>query len=200
MAISADEVLEFWFAKDFCDAHAILENSKRWFKKDDAFDREIRTRFGELPEKISTGIFNAWLSTPGGTLATVICLDQFPRNMYRGSDKAFAYDSLALTYALDALDGGLTEKLEPIASVFLYLPLEHSEDLAHQHRCVAGLYALQNKASAIWQEKIAGFHRYAVAHCEIIEEFGRFPHRNDVLNRPSTKKELSFLASGKGQF
>ena len=63
MAISADEVLEFWFAKDFCDAHAILENSKRWFKKDDAFDREIRTRFGELPEKISTGIFNAWLST-----------------------------------------------------------------------------------------------------------------------------------------
>ena len=200
MAISPKDVLSFWFSEDLDDEPALLENSARWFKKDDAFDSEILTRFGDLPERISNGQLDAWRLDPEGILATVICLDQFPRNMYRGSAKAFAYDSIALTIALNALDSGVDKELRPITAVFMYLPLEHSEDLANQQRCVQGFEALETRANEIWKEKIAGFKRYAVAHCEIIEEFGRFPHRNELLNRPSTEKELAFLASGKGQF
>lgn len=169
-----DEVIRFW-----------LEDTpaQRRFVKDAAFDGDIRSRFAALYEKIVAAPPAASELTPRLALATLIVLDQFSRNMFRGSAKAFAADGVALGVAKAAVDAGLDQKLDTTARLFIYLPFEHSERIADQHRAVELIAGLGN----------AEWDRYAIAHRDIIERFGRFPHRNEVLARASTDEEIAFL-------
>jgi uncharacterized protein (DUF924 family) len=166
-----DDVLSFWFA-----------DASRWFKKDRAFDAEIRERFGALHEALERGEHEAWLDSPRGALAYVIVLDQFSRNMFRGTARSFASDARALKAACAALDRGFDRELSPPERGFLYMPLMHSEALADQERCVE-----------LFRPEGAERLRYAEMHRDIVRRFGRFPHRNEILGRPSTPEEIEFL-------
>jgi uncharacterized protein (DUF924 family) len=168
-------VLAFWRAA----------GPDKWFEKDAGFDTEISRRFGGTYEAAIAGEL-AWDESPEGALALVVVLDQFPRNMFRDSARAFAADPLAREVAARAIARGF-DQLVPIAErMFFYLPFEHSENLAHQERCVA-LNRASGDAEAI---------EWAEAHADIIRRFGRFPHRNAALGRASTTEEQAFLDSG----
>ena len=156
----------------------------KWFAKDESVDSTIRHRFLLLYEVLSTWPAEDALASPERALATVIVLDQFPRNMFRDTPQAFATDELAREVAHGAIARGLDKELAPEPRIFLYLPLEHSEDKDDQARSVALISALGD----------AEFTRYAQAHKAVIDRFGRFPHRNAVLGRPSTPEEEAFLA------
>ncbi len=170
-------VLEFWYAGQF------NERRKAWFKKDPDFDAEIRRQFGDDVEKASKGDYDHLAETPEGALALIILLDQFPRNLFRNDPKTFATDSKALALAKEAVAGGLDKELTPFQKIFIYLPFEHSENLQDQHRAVELCEALGD----------ADYLKYAIAHRDVIAQFGRFPHRNKVLGRKSTKAEVEFL-------
>jgi uncharacterized protein (DUF924 family) len=169
-----DEILAFWFAPSSRD---------RWFASDPDFDREIATRFGTLVEDAAAGRLGRWGETARGSLGLCLLLDQFPRNAWRGTPRAFAHDPAARAAASAALDRGHDRELDPEGRMFLYLPFEHSEDLDDQERCVALMAGLSNEE---WLD-------YAVRHRDIIARFGRFPHRNRILGRPSTEAEIVFL-------
>ncbi len=169
-----DEVLSFWFEELAREA---------WFCKSEAIDALIRDRFLDLYERVAEMPAEAALESPRRALATVIVLDQFPRNMFRGTPRAFATDARARDVALGAIERGLDLDLDTDGRAFMYLPLEHSEDLTDQERSVALFRPLGN----------AEYTHFAVAHRDIIARFGRFPHRNAVLGRTSTPEELEFL-------
>lgn len=179
--MTAEDVLEFWFAGD-----PTLWRAERWFKRDDAFDAEIRSRFALAVETARDGALGNWATTAPGALALVITLDQFPRNMFRGSHLAFAGDAYARRIARAALPSA--GMLTPVQRVFLYLPFEHSEDLADQDRSVALFERLRNEGD--YDSVIDYAHR----HREVIARFGRFPHRNAVLGRENTPEEDAYLA------
>jgi uncharacterized protein (DUF924 family) len=170
------QVLDFWFAP---------ANRPRWFKTDPAFDDEIRRRFEAVHERAEAGRLAPWQNTPEGSLALVLCLDQFPRNMYRGTPRAFASDAKARAVADWAIDRGFDLRFKDINErLFFYLPFEHSENLEDQIRSCELV-----KARCADPE----FVRYAVAHRDVIARFGRFPHRNAILGRPSTPEEEEYL-------
>jgi uncharacterized protein (DUF924 family) len=162
----------------------------RWFVKDEALDRTIRERFEPLLGSVSAVPAAELAATARTGLAAVLVLDQFPRNMFRGSARMFAYDAQALALSRELLDRGHDRALEVDERLFVYLPFEHSERLADQERAVALVEALGDP----------GYLRFAEAHRDIVRRFGRFPHRNDVLGRPSTAEETAFLASPGSSF
>jgi len=170
MTSLAPEVLRFWFGQD----------AKRWFEKNAAFDAEIRTRFLPLYEELSRN--EDWLSQPRDCLARIVVLDQFPRNMFRGSPRAFATDPLALAAAKHAVAKGYDRGMLDVERQFVYLPFEHSESLADQERACELMRPLGDD-----------LYDWAVRHKRIIERFGRFPHRNEILGRQSTPEEIEFL-------
>jgi uncharacterized protein (DUF924 family) len=170
----AQEVLDFWFAG--------REHDPRWFTKSDAFDHEVRARFLPLYEEAAAGRLAAWLGSPREALALVVLLDQFPRNMFRGDARAFAADSLAREAARTIRAHGWDRAMAQTEQLFAYLPFEHSEALADQLL-----------ACSLMQDFGEEQLRYAVRHREIIERFGRFPHRNAALGRASTPEEIEFL-------
>ena len=178
---SPAEVLSFWFGPQRG------ARRKQWFEKSDAFDREVRERFLSAHEAGAAGRFAGWREQPLDCLALIVLLDQFPRNMFRGTPRAFATDALALDAAHHALERGHDRSLLPVERLFAYLPFEHSESLADQIRACE----LTKPLEAFTET--ADTYRYAVAHREIIERFGRFPHRNALLGRESTPEELEFL-------
>ena len=159
---------------------------ERWYKRDDAFDAEVRRRFLAVWQKAAAGEFASWEASDDGALALVIVLDQFPRNMFRGTRQAFASDAQARDVARRAIAKAVDRRVDPILLEFLYLPFMHSEHLADQLDCVA---LFQNTDNA---ENL----KYAREHADIIERFGRFPHRNNVLGRDSTEAEQAFLDGG----
>ena len=169
------DVLAFWRAA----------GPDKWFTKDAAFDAEIRTRFLATYEAAAAGAL-AWDDTPEGTLALLIVLDQFPRNMFRGSARAFATDPLARAVAVRAIERGFDRQIAVAERGFFYLPFEHSETLADQERGVA-LNRASGDADAL---------KWAELHADIIRRFGRFPHRNAVLGRATTPEEQAFLDGG----
>lgn len=175
------EVLDFWFA---------AANQPRWFVRDPAFDAEVVARLGLLHERAAAGEFDSWGEDPRGALALVLLLDQVPRNAFRGQARAFASDPHARAITVRAVDRGFDRVLAEAERVFLYLPLEHSESLADQERCCALMAAL---SAPIWLD-------FAERHRAIIARFGRFPHRNAVLGRPSTDEEIAFLAEPGSSF
>ena len=170
-AVGPDTVLAFWRAA----------GPDAWFEKDDAFDAEIRARFLATYEAAAAGRLT-WDKTPDGALALLIVLDQFPRNMFRGTARSFASDSLALTAARGTIARGFDRLLSPVERRFIHLPFEHAEDLAAQRRSLALCHALDPEDM-----------QYAKRHYEIIARFGRFPHRNAALGRQSTAEEIEFL-------
>ena len=177
----APEVLRFWFG----EAPDRGKRHKRWFEKDASFDAEVGRRFLHLYEELIAG--REWLDQPVDCLARIIVLDQFPRNMFRGSPRAFASDRLALETARCALERGYDRAMLPVEKMFAYLPFEHSESLEDQLRAcelTAPLAAFPETADA---------HSYAAAHRDIIRRFGRFPHRNAALGRTSSPEEAEFL-------
>ncbi len=159
---------------------------ERWFKKDSAFDEEIRLRFLAIHEAAADGMLRDWQTSPEGTLALLILLDQFPRNMFRGSARAFATDPMARAVAAGALVRGFDAQVPADMRSFFYLPFEHSEDMADQERALA-LYKADGDADNL---------KWAELHADIIRRFGRFPHRNAVLGRATTAEEQAFLDQG----
>jgi uncharacterized protein (DUF924 family) len=174
IAPEARAVLEFWFTE--------IETAK-WFKKDPAFDETVRTRFAGLYERAAAGECDVWRETPHGCLALIIVLDQFPRNMFRGDPRCFATDPAARAVTRLALERGFDSDLTVTEKQFLYLPLQHSEDAADQALSVA-----LNKATGD-----ADLLKWAEAHRRIVDRFGRFPHRNELLGRKTTPEEAEFL-------
>jgi uncharacterized protein (DUF924 family) len=174
--VTSADVLRFWLAA----------GRERWFEKDDAFDAEIRERFRQIYEEAAAGRLGGWEATPSGALALVIVLDQFPRNMFRGSPRAYAADSLARAVASRALQSGFDRQVEMPARAFFYLPFEHSEDPSDQERSLALMRATADAEQVEWAE----------LHADIIRRFGRFPHRNAALGRVTTAEERTFLESG----
>ena len=176
-----EDVLAFWFA----DGPGVRREV--WFKRTDAFD----TACGEFREVLTAalrGDLNDWSTTPRGALALAIVLDQFPRNIHRGTPKAFSGDSAALSIAEAAISTGFDRALLPVERVFLYLPFEHSEDLADQDRSVALFEALAGEPD------MALTIDYAHRHRDVIRRFGRFPHRNPILGRTNSAAENAYLA------
>ena len=176
-----EEVLAFWFEELTPDD---------WFGGGEEVDDRIRERFLALHEALRDEVPESWRATARGMLAAVIALDQFPRNMYRGDPRAFAADPTALALATQAVERGLDRTMSSDERKFLYLPFEHSEDPAVQARSVELFATLGN-------EETLG---YALRHKEIIDRFGRFPHRNEVLGRASTPEELEFLKEPDSSF
>jgi uncharacterized protein (DUF924 family) len=177
----ARDILVFWFGPP------PLGRREVWFGKDPAFDATIRERFGEPIAAARAGAYGAWCDEPRGALARVILLDQFTRNAFRDTPDAFSGDARALATADDAITRGFDRSLEPIERQFLYLPFEHSEDLAMQERSLALFGALAqetgDRSPLDWAER----------HAAIVRRFGRYPHRNAALGRASTPEEIAFL-------
>ncbi len=173
---TAADVVDFW-------RHA---GPDKWFNKDDDFDRTIAANFLATHEAAAAGQLADWEKTAEGTLALLIALDQFPRNMFRNTPRAFATDALAREIAQRALDRGFDKEVEQSLRSFFYLPFMHSEEMPDQDLCLSLYEALGDENSM----------EYAVIHADIIRKFGRFPHRNPILGRASTPEEKAFLEDG----
>ena len=185
MPAGPQDILDFWFDP----VHAA-----HWFAVDASFDARIRGRFGNAMKEAVQGQWDGWVASPDSWLALLILLDQFPRNLYRGSASAGAAGVTAQRVALSGLDDGFDQSLPPLQRVFAYLPLEHAEDLGLQQRSVALFEALHASALPGQRTRYAGFLDYARRHREVIARFGRFPHRNAALGRASTAGERFYLA------
>lgn len=188
-----DEILTFWFGSSLDDAKVAGEKSALWWSKNPNTDLEIVRRFGHLLDRAGMGELSEWQANPRGRLALILLTDQFPRNIYRDSPQAFAYDAKALAWCLDGLEQQLDRHLRPIERVFFYLPLEHAESLEHQERSVEKFRELRDEADEGRKNAFAEYLDFAVRHRNIIACFGRFPHRNNALGRESTAEELAFL-------
>lgn len=177
MKDTKNDILHFWFVES---------TPAQWFQKNPSFDDLIRNRFAGDFDLASAGIFDGWMDGAEGCLALCILLDQFSRNMHRDSPLAFAADPKALLVAKHAVEKRFDLIIQPTRRRFLYLPFEHSEDLAEQERSVA-LFATIKKDDPMGYE-------YAVRHRDVIAKFGRFPHRNAILGRANTPEETAYLA------
>jgi uncharacterized protein (DUF924 family) len=173
---SAADIVAFWRQA----------GPEKWFEKDESFDRTVTETFRATHEAAAAGHLAEWEKTAEGTLALLLVLDQFPRNMFRNTRRAFATDPLAREIARRALDRGFDKDVEQSLRSFFYLPFMHSEEMADQEFCVSLYEALGDNYSM----------KFAVEHADIIRKFGRFPHRNPVLGRASTPDEVAFLEDG----
>lgn len=184
-ASTAQEVLDFWFGPGVGPHRG--KPRPAWFSKSDVFDDEIRARFAGLHAAAAQGEHEGWLAAPESGLALVVLLDQFPRNMYRGTPAAFASDAQALAAARKMVAQGFDVTLRPVERWFVYLPFEHAEDLDAQRESMRLFAQLADHAES------ADAIDYARRHHEVIARFGRFPHRNAILGRSSTAAEVEFL-------
>ncbi|MEO5697338.1 MAG: DUF924 family protein [Burkholderiaceae bacterium] len=184
--IDAQAVLDHWFAPVGDAQHGTLRNL--WFRKDPATDAEIVQRFGVLVEQALRGDLNHWARVAEGGLARILLLDQFTRNAFRDTPRAFAGDALALEAAIAMVATRQDEVLLPVQRAFVYLPFEHAEAIAMQDEAVRLFTRLTADAPAL-----QGMLDYAERHRVVIRRFGRFPHRNAILGRPSTAVETAFL-------
>lgn len=178
-------VIDFWFDP----AHAA-----HWFAADARFDQQIRQRFGTAVAAAAHGQLDDWTGAAESWLALLLLLDQFPRNLHRGDARSWAADVKAQRVALSGLADGFDQLLPPLQRVFAYLPLEHAEDRGLQQRSVALFGALHAQAPPEQRERYAMFLDYARRHHDVIARFGRFPHRNAVLDRSNTPDEVAYLA------
>jgi len=177
------EILEFWFVET---------QPQQWFQVSEDFDQLIKGRFEGAYERALMGAFDDWQNNADGALALCILLDQFPRNMYRNTPKAFATDNQALVVAKYAVSKGLDQVLSVQKRSFMYLPFEHSENMNDQRRCVELFGKIKNDAPIQYD--------YAQRHLDVIDKYGRFPHRNKILNRDNTPEEEEYLAQPNAGF
>lgn len=177
MRDTKQEVLKFWFEET---------QPQQWFQKNESFDKEISERFLVTYDMAKKDLCAEWTKDANGALALCLVLDQFPRNMFRDTPKAFDTDGKALRVSKDALHRGFDMLLTPVKRKFLYMPFMHSENLEEQNRCVSLFEEMQEDEPLSYD--------YALRHQEVIEKFGRFPHRNDILGRESSDEEKEYLS------
>ena len=189
----AEAILDFWFGALRDDGTVAPAKQELWFKKDPAFDQLVAKRYRETIDLAFMGAFDRWTTTPRGTLAVLLLVDQFPRQIHRGTERAFAYDKKALATAWTAATNGAHLQLPVVMGYFMLMPLMHSEFANVQELAVTSFQQLLAASSAVLKPLIANALRYAERHQEVIARFGRFPHRNAVLRRVSTAEELAFL-------
>lgn len=185
------DVLEFWFSERV---------RPLWFEKNQAFDDEIRSGFGTNVSAANVGDLDYWVRAADSSLALVLLLDQFPRNIYRGTPRAFASDARARTIAGTAIDRGFDRHTRPDRRFFFYLPFEHSEAAADQAHSVALFRLWADEHEGAGRERAQEQMKYVLLHQKVIDRFGRFPHRNAILGRESTPEELAFLAEPNSSF
>jgi len=197
----AEAIIQFWLgpADDNSEA-AVLDAKHRnrlWYRNNPETDSSIRSRFGDLHQRAGNGDLSSWVIEPRSGVALVILLDQFSRNLHRRSPEAFANDELALKVASTLLEEEGHLSLSIMARVFLYHPFHHAENLSDQCLAVSLFSELETTAPAHWQTVLQSYRQSAQGHCDIVTEFGRFPHRNETLGRRSTPAEVNYLKSGR---
>jgi uncharacterized protein (DUF924 family) len=190
---SYEDVLLFWFGSLDAEGQATPDTMQRWFKKDLAFDQELRERFLPLHQSLLRGERADWLRTVRGRLGAVIVLDQFSRNMFRDTQDMYGADELGLAAARGLVDDGAHLALPSAERGFCYMPFMHSEALPDQEQCVALFEAMLEGTPDALRQTVEQNVRYARAHRDIVARFGRFPHRNTILGRTSTGDEVAFL-------
>ena len=191
------QVLEYWLGAELPSSESALSRKALWFTKSEETDEEIRQRFGAVLQEALAGKLDAEaMEQPLGLLAVLIVLDQFTRNAYRGTPKSFAGDAKARQLALKAIALGwdVDAAIPPVARIFMYLPLEHAEDMAMQQSSVVAFEQLYQEAEPALRAFFEGTLDYAHKHLDVIEQFGRFPHRNPILGRESTEAEKVYLS------
>ncbi|WP_172143364.1 MULTISPECIES: DUF924 family protein [Pseudomonas] len=193
-------LLDWWFGSGTTAAEVAAARSALWFGKQDSQDSDARERFAGLVEQALAGELADWADSPQGWLALILLLDQLPRMIFRDSPRAFAGDDLARQLVLAGLDEEQEEALAPLQRVFVYLVLEHAEDLLLQDEAVRRFTRLLSVAAPAEQALYADYLDYAECHRQVIARFARFPHRNAVLGRPSTAEELAFLREPGSRF
>lgn len=195
-----EDLYQFWFKNISLDQNYINERMGLWFKKDDHTDQYMRDTYSPLLEVTSSVNLEELLKTPKDYLSFIILCDQVPRNSFRNTPKSFEFDQLALKATLFGLDHKIDQSLNTIEKLFFFLPLEHSEEINRQKQSLEKFKELMDNSP----ENLKGFstnlYNYAVKHFEIIERFHRFPHRNSIINRPSTNEELEFLTQPGSSF
>jgi uncharacterized protein (DUF924 family) len=189
---SPADVLDFWFGPPGSADRGRARDA--WFVKDDRFDAAIRERFGAAIESALSGGLDDWARSPDSSLALVIVLDQFTRNVFRGTPRSFAGDPLALAVARGIVGRGWDAGLPPVWRSFVYLPFEHSEDLSDQREALRLFGVLRADPDA------GGAYEWALRHHDVVARFGRFPHRNEILGRASTPEEIEFLKQPGSRF
>lgn len=194
---TAQEVLEFWFGSD---RYPSKEKKQLWFKKSDETDATIRTKFSDTLEQALSGELDDWTETDEGLVALTVVLDQFPRNIYRGTPRSFSYDEKARSIIRPALESGRDLSLPLHHRIFLYLPLEHSEAKADQVLSLQKYRSLADDAPDEMKAEFEYTYDYAVRHARIIDDWGRYPHRNEILGRESSAEELEFLKTPGSSF
>jgi len=203
---SSDDILHFWFGSDAGDtdiATIAKRQSALWWGKDDAVDRDIKARFEATIQAAVSHQLDHWADSANGMLALILLLDQLPRNCYRNSADAFAYDELARQCCHLGLAQGFEQQLTPLQRVFFYLPLEHSEDLDDQEYCLQLFRTLAKqvaKDEPTAKPNFDNFLNFANQHHAIIARFGRFPHRNAILGRATSAEETAFLQEPHSSF
>lgn len=188
-----EDVLSYWFGELESNGMPAEGRQKLWFDPPPGTDEEVRSRFGDDVARALRGELAHWADSPNGLTALVLLLDQFTRNIHRGTPAAFSGDERALALAREAVTAGIDADMPTIHRVFLYIPFEHAEDLATQDEGVAHFDRLLSVVPESVRQRVAGFRQYAVAHRDVIARFGRFPHRNAILGRESTAEELDYL-------
>lgn len=192
MPQTVDSVLDYWFGPQH-NGFPVTPRDALWWQGGADIDRDISVRFGATVEQALQGQLDAWQQTPRGRLALIIVLDQFTRNIYRGQAKAFAGDSQAYELTQQGLAQGADRVLSFSERLFFYMPLEHAENLAAQQQCIRLLETLKADVPSAYRAMIESNLSFAKAHAAVIEQFGRFVHRNAVLGRESTAQELEYL-------
>lgn len=192
----SEAIVEFWIGPAADDPKAAKARTRLWYQGGADVDEKIRRQFSEDLTAAEAGRYDNWCETPTGALALVILLDQFSRNLYRGTAAAFGNDARAQAVTRAALERDFDRQLSPVGTVFLLHPLHHAEDERDQDECVARYEALAAHAGTEWQVLLDNFIAFARDHRDIVKRFGRFPHRNAVLGREATAAETEYLDSG----
>lgn len=192
--VRINRILSFWFHQHDLTAPQIDGRMDIWFSEDPAFDHEIEKEFLGDVEDASRGALDHWAHAPAGRLALILLLDQFRRNIYRNTAEAFARDKAALKLCVEGVVAKHDKELTPVQRVFFYMPLQHSESFKVQAKSVDIYTRLAKAVSPTLRETFDTVAQFAELHCDIIEQFGRFPHRNRALNRKNTAEEEQYLS------
>lgn len=189
-----EEIMDYWFGDIQVADLPGNERTALWFGGSDEIDTDIRERFGDILEEAIDGALDEWAEAARGRLALIILLDQFSRNIFRNSSRAFLQDEQSLALCFEGIQKKQDHELALIQRVFFYMPLEHAESIDMQERSVQAFQGLANIAMPETAGVYQAFLKYAVMHYDVVKQFGRFPHRNHLLDRNSTEAETLFIA------
>jgi uncharacterized protein (DUF924 family) len=198
--IRIDEILSFWFMEQELGAPQIDGRMDIWFGEDHIFDEEVVKEFADDVDKASAGELDHWAHEPRGRLALILLLDQFRRNIYRNSPEAFVRDRAALKLCVEGVIEKMDKRLAPIHRVFFYMPLQHAESKKVQAKSREVYRRLAETVSPTYKETFETIAQFAELHADIVEQFGRFPHRNKLLNRKNSAEEEEYLAGDSPSF